>query len=425
MKINSLEIENVKRIKAVHLEPSANGLTIIGGRNGQGKTSVLDSIAWALGGEKFRPSNAQREGSLSSPVLKITMDNGLIVERKGKNSNLVVTDPNNVKSGQQLLNEFVTSFALDVPRFMNSSDKDKARVLLQIIGLEDQLTALDQEEQGLYNKRHALGQIADQKKKYADELTEYPNVPEQPINATELIQRQQDILRRNAENDRIRRDKGELQRVYEHQNAEIMRLENELTKMKELRAQTAEKLQFVQNMANSLVDESTKEIEEDIANIEKTNIMVRANLEKERAYEEAEDYKRQYGELSSQIEAVRTKKIDLLKSADLPLLGLSVENGELIYNGHKWDCMSSSEQLKVATAIVRKLNPKCEFILMDKMEQMDLDTLREFGEWIEREGLQVIATRVSTGAECSVIIEDGFVAESEEEKPTKWKEGVF
>lgn len=424
MKINSLEIENVKRIKAVRLEPSANGLTIIGGRNGQGKTSVLDSIAWALGGEKFRPSNAQREGALSSPVLKITMDNGLVVERKGKNSNLVVTDPNNVKSGQQLLNEFVTSFALDVPRFMNSSDKDKARVLLQIIGLEDQLTALDQEEQGLYNKRHALGQIADQKKKYADELTEYPNVPEQPINATELIQRQQDILRRNAENDRIRRDKDELQRVYEHQNAEIMRLEAELTKMKELRAQTAEKLQIAQNMAYSLVDESTKEIEEDIANIEKTNIMIRANLEKERAYEEAEDYKRQYGELSGQIEAVRTKKIDLLNSADLPLPGLSVESGDLIYDGHKWDCMSSSEQLKVATAIVRKLNPKCEFVLMDKLEQMDLETLREFGEWIEREGLQVIATRVSTGAECSVIIEDGFVAESEE-KPTKWKEGVF
>ena len=54
VKINKLEIENVKRIKAVKLEPTANGLTVIGGRNNQGKTSVLDSIAWALGGEKFQ-----------------------------------------------------------------------------------------------------------------------------------------------------------------------------------------------------------------------------------------------------------------------------------------------------------------------------------------------------------------------------------
>ena len=55
IKINKLEIENVKRIKAVKIEPTASGLTIVGGNNNQGKTSVLDSIAWALGGEKYRP----------------------------------------------------------------------------------------------------------------------------------------------------------------------------------------------------------------------------------------------------------------------------------------------------------------------------------------------------------------------------------
>lgn len=59
--INKLEIENVKRIKAVKIEPSASGLTVIGGNNNQGKTSVLDSIAWALGGNKYKPSPAERE----------------------------------------------------------------------------------------------------------------------------------------------------------------------------------------------------------------------------------------------------------------------------------------------------------------------------------------------------------------------------
>ena len=83
--INKLEIENVNRVKAVKIEPSATGLTIIGGNNNQGKTSVLDSIAWALGGAKYKPSKATREGSIVPPTLKITMSNGLIVERKGKN----------------------------------------------------------------------------------------------------------------------------------------------------------------------------------------------------------------------------------------------------------------------------------------------------------------------------------------------------
>ena len=146
VKINKLEIENVKRIKAVKLEPTANGLTVIGGRNNQGKTSVLDSIAWALGGENFRPSDATRDGSIIPPNLKIVLNNGLIVERKGKNSALKVTDPSGQKAGQSLLNTFVESLALNLPKFMESSGKEKAQTLLQIIGVGNQLAELEKEE---------------------------------------------------------------------------------------------------------------------------------------------------------------------------------------------------------------------------------------------------------------------------------------
>ena len=107
MKITKLEIENVKRVKAVELAPAQNGLTVIGGKNGQGKTSVLDAIAWALGGEKYRPSDAQREGSVIPPRLHVELDNGIVVERDGKNSALKVTDPTGKRAGQALLDEFV------------------------------------------------------------------------------------------------------------------------------------------------------------------------------------------------------------------------------------------------------------------------------------------------------------------------------
>ena len=114
-----------------------------------------------------------------------------------------------------------------------------------------------------------------------------------------------------------------------------------------------------------------------------------------------------------------------------------MEEGELTYRGRKWDCMSASEQLRAGTAIVRKLNPQCGFVLMDKLEQMDLDTLREFGEWLEQEGLQAIATRVSTGGECTVVIEDGesqvlnsataeiHADEKNEPAASRWKAGTF
>lgn len=140
--------------------------------------------------------------------------------------------------------------------------------------------------------------------------------------------------------------------------------------------------------------------------------------------------RKQYTELTEKIEKTRTKKQDLLNAAELPLPELSVKEGELIYKGQKWDNMSGSDRLKVSTAIVRKLNPECGFVLLDKLEQMDMATLKEFGEWLEKEGLQAIATRVSTGDECSIIIEDGYVVGQETAEPiptktNKWREGVF
>ena len=65
-----------------------------------------------------------------------------------------------------------------------------------------------------------------------------------------------------------------------------------------------------------------------------------------------------------------------MNNADLPLPELSIDANELTYKGKKWDSMSGSDQLRVSTAIVRKLNPDCGFVLLDKLEQMDLKTLQ-------------------------------------------------
>lgn len=420
VKINTLEFENVKRIKAVSLEPSQNGLTIIGGKNGQGKTSVIDAICWALGGEKYRPSKAQREGALLPPNLKVTLSNGIVVERKGKNSSLKVTDPCGNKSGQQLLNSFIDTFALDIPQFMNCTNKEKANILLRIIGVGDKLSELENKETETYNRRHAIGQIADQKSKHAAEMTFYENVPQIPITASELISQQQEILARNGENQRKRQLKAQY-------DFELEQARQKLDEAKRIFAQAQSNAIMASKSAENLIDESTAELEKSIAEIDIINTKIRANLDKEKAEEEAKEYKEQYDILSNELDNIRKEKYDLLHGADLPLDNLSVEGGELTYKNQKWDNMSGSEQLRVATAIVRQLNPECGFVLLDKLEQMDTNTLSDFGLWLESEGLQAIATRVSTGSECSIIIEDGYSHEPEPVAPltNSWKAGTF
>lgn len=402
IKINILEAENTKRIKAVKYEFTANGLTVIGGKNNQGKTSVLDAIAWALGGDKYRPSEAQRQGSVIPPNIRIVMSNGLIVERKGKNGDLKVTDPSGKKGGQQLLNEFVEQLALDLPKFMQSTSKEKANTLLQIIGVGNQLNELETKEQSIFSTRQAIGRIADQKKKFAKEMPYNPDVPKEPVSASELIRQQQDILAKNGENQRKR---ANLQFI-QAQDKDIQEKINEL-RIKQ--AAVLDDLKIAEKSALDLHDESTSELENNITDIDELNRKIRSNLDKDKAEEDALDYSNQYNGLTAKIEDVRKSKLDLLGNADLPLPDLSVVDGDLTYKGFKWDNMSGSDQLKVSTAIVRKLNPNCGFVLLDKLEQMDIESMKEFGQWLEQEGLQVIGTRVSTGDECSIVIEDGYV----------------
>ena len=433
VKITALEAENVKRIKAVALTPSPTGLTIVGGNNNQGKTSVLDALAWALGGDRFRPDAAQRDGAVAPAHLKVKLSNGVLVERKGKNASLTVTDPTGRRSGQQLLNAFVEPLALDLPRFMDATDKEKADILLRIIGIGAELHTRDMEIKALYDKRTFTGQLAQQKKHFAEELISYPEAPDEPVSASDLIRQQQDILARNGENQRKRSQLAQLTDLLERQKKVVADLEFQLSTEKQRLTTMQADVKIAQTAAADLQDESTAELEASIRDIEDTNRKVRANLEKSRAEDEAVQYDSEYKRLTEQIAQKRADRMALLNGADLPLRGLSVEDGALTYKGKHWRDMSGSDQLRVAAAIVRRLNPDCGFVLLDKLEQMDMTTLQEFSAWLEAEGLQAIATRVSTGSECQIIIEDGMVKDTditpppvtEKPQPKSWTKGAF
>ena len=320
--------------------------------------------------------------------------------------------------------------ALDLPRFMQASDKEKADTLLKIIGVGEELTQLDRRIKALYDKRTTVGQIANQKKAVAEEMQEYPEAPAEPVSALELIQQQQEILARNGENQRKRQHLAELEDQERQLSRQVQDLSRELEYAEHQLSKVQQDVQDARKTAAQLQDESTEELQAAILAVDETNRKVRANLDKARAEEDAAEFADQYASLSQQLEEARRKRTALLEGADLPLPGLSVEDGRLTYHGRPWGAMSGSEQLRVATAIVRRLNPNCGFVLLDKLEQMDLQTLTDFGAWLQTEGLQAIATRVSTGGECQIIIEDGRVRGQDTDArlaaaPRQWTKGAF
>jgi polyhydroxyalkanoate synthesis regulator phasin len=423
--ITGLEIENVKRVKAVHMEPAETGLTVIGGDNRQGKTSVLDAIMAALGGEKFTPSNAVRDGADKGQVT-VTLSNGLVVTRSftGKGSYLKVADPAGSKGGQMLLNEFVSEFALSLGKFLGSSDKEKTKTLLQIIGVD--LTPFEERHKKLYGEREQTGRLRDRAKHHAEAMPYNEAVGTDILTPSDIMAELEAKVGKNAKNREIRTKaeafRANLQRqegrVRDAKEA-VADLEKRLQEAKaELGGRMAEldrmrgEVEAAQKAAAAVQDEDVTAIKTRLAQIEDTNAEVRKNLDREKALAEAEGFGEEYRALSHQIEANQTEMRDLLNGAAMPLEGLSVDGGVLTFAGAAWDCMSGADQLRVATAIVRKLNPACGFVLIDKVEQMDLTTLREFAAWLQAEGLQAITTRVSRGDECQIVIEAGEVAEA-------------
>lgn len=505
--ITSLEVENVKRVKAVSIEFPKTGLFTIGGRNAQGKTSILSAIEYALGGEKHRPSAFQRDGAETPARILARLSNGIVVEKVG-DKKVKITDPDGHRAGQELLNEFIGEFAIDLPKFMAQKPKDKADTLLKIIGVGDQLAILDKEENTLYDERHDTGVIADRKEKAAKEMPFHPDVGEVEISLSDLTAKLQDAVAENGRRqslcERIAKDTARLtaidgemkaavsardiaketaksrldtivyqsdathdakirslelarengiadaKRVYEatlaaiEQNyatetaaANILR---DTTKAAAQKASeeavasadanyemtesrlSAEKLSIESDLSSVSCDPSslapieTTELAEQIRMCEQNNAKIKENIARAKCIAESNELWVAYKQYDAKIEDVRLRRQKLLDGANLPLPGLSAQNGTLYYHGKEWDCMSGSEQLTVACAIASAINPKCSCILADGMEQYDREQLDAIGKWAEDHGLQIICTRVSTGDECSLIIEDGSAVNTDAEK---------
>lgn len=431
LKLVALETEGFKRIHAVACKFNENGLTVIGGGNGEGKTSFLDSAIWALGGDRYKPSSFLNDEA-EKVSIRLELSNGLTVERKGKNGALKVSGGD---GKQSLLDSLLGELTLDLPSFMAATDTKKAAMLLKAFPeLAAALQGLDVQIAELYQQRTITGRDKDQKAKYAAELPYHDDAPDVPLSGSDMAKKMQEALSVNARNAEIRRTATACQQAIQRKMDDAKRLALRVTELEEMLARAMrehEEAELAVNSAKAAFDEATAKttglkdtdttaIETELEQIDIINSAVRDNMNKREAEEVAAKLGKDYARLSSEIEELRQKRLDLLAGVNMPMEGLSIdEDGCLIFNGRKWDCMATSEQYRVATALASSLKPSCKFVLLDRIEAMDTKTLAEFDAWLSARGLQGICTRVSEGAECHIIIEDGTVAKPNEAESKK------
>jgi len=406
-------IKNAGRIKAVHVEPKKSGLTIIGGKNRMGKTTNLDMLAWACGGDKYRPAEPNHRGAETPAELDVKFDNGIHVTRKGKNGTLTVMDETKgTKGGQALLDKFITSFALDLRAFRQAKPKEKCDLLLKGLGIDKQLAEVQTKIDAAYDARKVANGIAKQKmtiQAHAGEPLEAPC--DEPIDISGLMQQLQAANKANEERQRIvyafRSHDADLARL----NNRIKELTEELRKAKEdlakAEATPAVPIPDEIDVAQLQADiQQATEINAEFARVQQANEAIM------RATKEAIEANNATEKADEVLEKARQAKTDLLASAKMPDPDIGInEDGELAYKGDTWEALAGSDELILCAKIVSRLNPECRFILIDGLEQMDGDTLAGFDKWSEDAGFQVIGTRVTADPdEATLIIEDGQIA---------------
>lgn len=401
MRIVSLEAENYKRLKAVEITPEGDTI-VIGGRNAQGKSSVLDAIWAALGGrDGNKTSKPIRDGEKKA---KVRLDLGdMIVTRTwtGDNSTVKVESAEGAqfKSPQALLDGLVGKLSFDPLAFTRLSPREQREALLGLVHLDVDLDLIDQTRETLFAKRTDVGREG----KALGEVTVDPDLPTTEQSASAILTEIREIQEANRAREAGDRDVDYYANLAQQTSAEIARLTKLLTEQEqEHAAAQSRRAEFPE-------PRPVDELEEQLTTIESTNAAIRTNNEARATKERQDKLRADYEALTVKITALDTEKQDALATADFPVEGLGFDAHGVTFQGVPFGQASSAEQIRVSLAMAIAANPKLRVVRIMDGSLLDTDSMgliagvaadNDFQVWIEKVGADGVG----------VVIEDGQIA---------------
>lgn len=423
-KIISLQSENVKRLVSVYIEPKG-ACTTICGRNGAGKSSVLDSIAMALGGKEAIPPMPVHAGKERAQIVA-KLSNGLVVTRTftaAGGTALKVTNAEGAafSSPQAMLDQLTGSLSFDPLAFIRLDSKKQAETLRQLTGLD--FSSQDKEREKLYADRTLVNRRLAEMRAAVAGLKEYPDVPAAEVASGTILAEIEKAQAHNAGKTRLDSvvsvAAANVQRAVETlktTTVSIAALEKQLAALKgQFAAQTKSVtdsqalLTAAQQEAAGFALMDTTALKAQLAACEDTNRKVRANAQWAKAIAEGQAKKHESEVLTRKIEAIDKAKADALAAAEMPVAGLGLDDAGVTFEGIPLVQCSSALQQRISVAIGAALNPTLRVMMIKDGSLLDMDSLEALRVSAEELDLQVFIERVGTGEECSVIIEDGMV----------------
>ena len=414
-KIIKLEVANIKRLKAVELTPEGK-VIVVGGRNGQGKTSLLDAIAYAFGGKSALCDEPVRRGEEYAYVI-CTLDD-LIVKREFKKDGSSVltvtgTDGSKYPSPQSMVDKLWSKLGFDPLAFSREKPLEQLETLRGVLGLD--FTKLDAQRKAFYTDRALKGRDVTGRKTQIETLPHYPDAPAKEPVVLELVNELEAAQAVNGQ-------AADVAKNLKTRSEELTDLQQEMVDLKDQLIALKDRIESKEQIVNAQQDRvsnsktiDTEPIKDKIANAEAVQKQVQANAARAAVQEHFNNAKEAYDTLTVQIEDIDDEKAELVKGAKFPIEGLGMGDDGVTYGGFPFAQASSAEQLRVSVAMGLALNPELKLLLIRDGSLLDEDSMRMIYEMAEKsEGdPQIFIERVGSGAECQIVIEDGSVVEAE------------
>jgi DNA repair exonuclease SbcCD ATPase subunit len=449
MKIVRLTAENIKRLTAVEISPEGNLITI-GGKNGAGKSSVLDSIAYALGGQKLVPERPIRKGQDQASV-EVELSDGITITRRfwlqstmcncgtephnelcdslkktTVKSDLVVKNKDGLKftSPQATLDKLLGQLSFDPLYFVKAEPTVRHTILKRLVGLDT--TEIDEKRLDAFQKRTSTNKQLKAVLAKLNYSPKHEDVPAEEISVDEVskemhkaevlrekaISADQEVMKVQSLLDTNRQRELELE-------ADIAELETELKKKETLLKHQEKQVKAYQiDLEQCKIKAATakaevpdaEEIGKRLKEIEEINAKVRDNKVYEETKSDYSSVNSEVEELTKIIETCDKEKKERIAAAKYPVEGLSIEDNAVMFNGIPFKQCSTAEQLKISVSIGLTLNPELKILLVRDGNSLDSDSLKLIAQMAEETDSQLWLERVAETKEGAMImIEDGSV----------------
>lgn len=406
-----LTAANVKRLKAVEITPTG-AIVEITGRNGQGKSSVLDTIVMGLGGKAMDCPEVVRRGEDSASAV-LELDNGITVKRSwtpdGKQYLSVIDgDGNKIKSPQGALDSLVGRLSFDPLAYARMKPAEQVATLKQIVGLD--FSALDKQRAMAYEARTATNRELERAKAQLAAMPPVENPPAAEVVVSDLIALRDQHQRTIAENNKLRAYLKQEASQIDDMQSQAENLRQQLSALTErIRARNEHYVKTAME-ASKLSDPDLSGITDRIRNAEADNARYRAAQARAEKADAVKYLTNTTAELTQTIEEIDENKKATLASAAMPVPGLSFDGDSLLMNGLPFEQASQAQRLLVSVAMGLALNPTLRIMLIRDGSLLDSDSMAQLAAFAEANDAQVWIETVSDGDGQGFIIEDGTVA---------------